>query len=133
MELVALDVASVKGGQATTVTGAYTNQGIAATIRDAWALPPPDDDFGIRVPADLAWVRRHLTPHPLKTYEDRIRLSHRFHLVAAGAVVCMNGEPEEAIEVDDGMPVVRIRAGHHAMVSDPETLTRALLEIDRRL
>ncbi len=95
---------------------------------DGWLIPPPDDDFGIRDAADVAWVRQRLTPQPLKTYEDRVHLRSVGFRVPTAAVICVGDDPADSIEADAGVPTIHITAGHDAMVSDPETLAAALLD-----
>jgi pimeloyl-ACP methyl ester carboxylesterase len=98
-----------------------------------WLIPPPPDEtFGIRSVRDLDWVRRQLTPHPLKTFDDRVALIHRRAPVSAGAIVCTADQSGNAIATD-GMPTLRIDAGHDAMVSEPGLLANTLLEMTARL
>lgn len=103
---------------------------------DGWLIPVPfDETFGITSPADLVWVRANLTPHPLKTFEDPVRL--RFHAphVRSGAIICMldgTADSAAAWSVRD-VPTVRIDAGHDVMITDPELAARAIDEVLRRI
>jgi pimeloyl-ACP methyl ester carboxylesterase len=110
--------------------------GTEAPFRDAsrrlgqgWLVPPPDDTFGITVPADLAWVRARLTPQPLKTYEDRAILSRPVPRSHATAIICTGPATGERVPVADGMRSMEIEAGHDAMVTHPDRLVAALLGI----
>jgi pimeloyl-ACP methyl ester carboxylesterase len=99
------------------------------------AIPTPDK-FGVSEPAQVAWLLRRLTPHPLKAYTEPLALRH-----ALG-----NGLPKTYIAVTDPWypPLAAIRerirgqqdwgwreiaAGHDAMLTSPEALTDLLLEI----
>jgi hypothetical protein len=40
------------------------------------SLPsPPPESYGIFEPAQQAWLRRRLTPQPLRTYRDKLRIT----------------------------------------------------------
>jgi pimeloyl-ACP methyl ester carboxylesterase len=96
-------------------------------VGGGWLVPPPDDTFGITDATDLAWVRGRLTPQPLKTYEDRIRLTRPVPLARATAIVCIGPDADDRVPVADGMPSIEIKAGHDAMVTHPGDLAAALL------
>ncbi len=98
-------------------------------------LPPPDPViYGFRDPADEAWLRRRLTPHPFAPFEQKVR----WH----GALG--NGLPK--VYVDCTSPVldalapmkaryrgrgdwefIELQTGHDLMVSAPEETAQILL------
>lgn len=102
------------------------------------ALPvPPPGVFGVTDPSDVAWLTRHLRPHPIKTYEDVLVLAHP----ALGA-----GRPKTFIActipqyatLDPTHQWVRsqpdwtykeLATGHDAMVTAPDELTDMLLRL----
>jgi pimeloyl-ACP methyl ester carboxylesterase len=103
------------------------------------AIPVPKvDAFG--VPADhprADWVRRHLTPHPVSTYESVLTLAYPVG----------NGGPHTYIHCTDPVyePLENVRqwvkrqkgwqwqeiaTGHDAMVTAPSELARILADIE---
>lgn len=99
------------------------------------ALPSPDK-FGVFEPAHVAWVMRHVTPHPLKAYTEALLLQHPVG----------NGLPKTYIAVTDPWyaPLAGVRewvrtqsdwnwqeiaTGHDAMVTAPDALANLLIEI----
>lgn len=94
-------------------------------------LPPDDDDFGVTDPADLLWMRARLTPHPLKTFTDPIRIDHPLADGAFGKTFLqcrLPGEPQWN-SPQPAFQRVEIEAGHDAMISAPELLARTMLEL----
>lgn len=102
------------------------------------SLPVPKPEaFGVTNPADMAWLLRHLRPHPLKTYTDPIRLNH-----PAGNgrpvtyIACINPSyplltsARNYAKKQAGWSYVEIRCGHDAMVLAPERLTQLLLAVE---
>jgi pimeloyl-ACP methyl ester carboxylesterase len=100
----------------------------------AAGIPPAA--FGVRDPADAAWVARRLTLQPVGTY------SHRFHLNAPMG----NGVPKTYIDctvdpiatlapmkarvrAEPGWTVRTLATGHDAMITAPGPLADMLLEI----
>ena len=102
------------------------------------AIPaPPVTAFGI--PEDhpqASWVRRHLTPHPVGTYESALWLAHP---VGNGRprtyIHCTNPvyEPLEAsrqwVRRQQGWSWQEIATAHDAMVTAPTDLARMLLDV----
>lgn len=97
---------------------------------------PSPDQFGLSDPAQLAWVMRQLTPHPLKGYTEPLQLQHPLG----------NGLPKTYIAVTDPWypPLAELRqwvrsqpdwdwrelaACHNAMVSAPLALASLLMEL----
>lgn len=109
----------------------------AARSPGGLTMPAPRASaFGIRDPSDAAFVDARLTPHPVRTYEDRLHLVHPLG----------NGRPKTYIAcVDPPFPAaapardwaraqsdwdyVEIATGHDAMVIAPDLLGRALLKV----
>jgi pimeloyl-ACP methyl ester carboxylesterase len=95
--------------------------------------PPPPDAFGVTDPDDVAWVGRHLTPHPLRSYREPLLLDGP---LGAGLPVTYVYCSRPAYPViasshqvvkDMGWEWRDLPAGHDAMVSDPEGTVTALL------
>jgi pimeloyl-ACP methyl ester carboxylesterase len=102
------------------------------------AMPiPPVSAFGIPEDHPRAdWVRGHLTPHPVSTYETPLRLKHP---VGNGRpctyIACTDPlyEPlagvREWVKPAPGWAWQEIATGHDAMVTAPEMLTEMLVRI----
>src|SRR5262249_49845998 len=99
--------------------------------------PPPPTAFGI--PEDhrlTGWVKRHLTPHPVSTYESPLYLHNP---VGNGRpctyITCTNpiyGPLEGARQWarrQNGWDLREIATGHDAMVTAPTELARMLVDI----
>lgn len=101
------------------------------------SLPaPPPSAFGVAEPPDAAWLERRLTPHPFRTYTDRLRLAGP---VGNGKprtyVACTKpGYPALASVRDwvgrqEGWGRAELAAAHDAMVTAPAELSEILLRI----
>lgn len=99
--------------------------------------PPPASYFDCPDPADVEWIARRLTPHPLGTFTSPLNLANP---------VIGNGRPCTYIACMDpvypwlescrtwargraGWGWAEIAAGHDAMVSAPAALARLLTDI----
>jgi hypothetical protein len=50
---------------------------LAQESSEGLTIPPPSPGaFGVTETHDTAWLRRRLTPHPLNSYQEPIRLNH---------------------------------------------------------
>lgn len=99
--------------------------------------PPPATYFGCTDPADVAWIDRRLTPHPLNTFTSPLNLA---------SSVIGNGRPCTYVACTDpiypwlepcrswargrpGWGWAEIAAGHDAMISAPAELGALLVRI----
>jgi len=108
---------------------------------DGWLLPPPDVEtpFGITDPADVEWVRASLTPHPVKTFTDRVRLrSPRAGRIPRTFIRCplrRNPGPDtlshhaETARRSPSWRYREIASDHDPMITHPRELADLLLEI----
>lgn len=114
-------------------------------VAQHWAESAAQQGFGWLVPvrqlsvlgvsdrADVDWLLPKLTPHPWKTYTDRLRLTGAVDGVPAAFVECVSwmrafaGQADRARE--RGWPVHELDAGHEAMVTAPRALADVLLEL----
>jgi pimeloyl-ACP methyl ester carboxylesterase len=115
------------------------------TVEHHWAESAAEQGFGWLVPvrklsvlgvtgqADVDWLLPKLTPHPWKTYTDRLRLTGAVNAVPAAFVECVSwmrvfaGQADRARE--RGWPVHELDTGHEAMVTAPKALAEVLLEL----
>jgi pimeloyl-ACP methyl ester carboxylesterase len=102
------------------------------------AIPPPSPTaFG--VPEDhpqAAWVRQHLTPHPVGTYESPLRLEHpigngrpRTYIHCTNPNYAPLEGSRQLVRRQQGWQWKEIATGHDAPVLAPAELARMLIEI----
>jgi pimeloyl-ACP methyl ester carboxylesterase len=102
------------------------------------AIPAPSvTAFGI--PEDhrqAAWVRRHLTPHPVGTYESTLKLAGplgnnrpRTYIHCTNPVYGPLEGSRQLVRRQQGWRWLEIATAHDAMVTAPDELSRMLLEI----
>jgi pimeloyl-ACP methyl ester carboxylesterase len=91
--------------------------------------------LGVDDPADIDWLSPRLTPHPWRTYTDRLRLTGAGDRVPAAFIECVSWmrvfrEQAERARLR-GWPVHELDTGHEAMVTAPEPLAEVLLDLAR--
>jgi pimeloyl-ACP methyl ester carboxylesterase len=114
-----------KERQATILRDAKAYGGIAAA-------PPPPELYGVNQ-SDIEWVRGKLTPHPMRTLQQAIRLTgnhrkpRRTYVYAKGEVtsapfyeMCLRDPTWTVLVTDNG--------GHDQMVDDPTTVAEILMK-----
>lgn len=116
-----------------------TEEALRALAPDGVAMGvPPAAIFGIDPSAtdQLAWLERRLTPHPLRTWFDRIQLDSDVTSTHPGTyIVCTEpamqntsfGFHAEQLRQRPNWRVVELSTGHDAMVSAPNELVNILL------
>jgi pimeloyl-ACP methyl ester carboxylesterase len=101
----------------------------AAEQGDGWRVPVPDPAaVGVQDPDDVAWLRRRMTEHPLKTFTDPTTAADNLMRSAVRAILAGPG-PVPFAEMADrlGIPTQRIGGGHDLMITSPGPLAEALL------
>ncbi len=125
---------------APLVIGAFLLQ---ARLRgDGWRVAPPSpEQFGVKEEPDRTWVKSSLTAHPLKSLNDRLRLTDpdivsrfpRTHVYCghggrlerlAGWALTRRPQPPR----EPGWRLRAIDTGHDCMITDPPGLADVLLE-----
>ena len=108
---------------------------------DGWLVPPPDVEtpFGITDPADAEWVRANLTPQPLRTWTERVRLTDsRAESISKTYIRCpLRNHPgpdtlSHHAEAARRSPTWRYRepaSDHDPMITHPRELADLLLEV----
>lgn len=98
--------------------------------------PFPPSAFGVTDPEQAEWVRRRVTPHPLRTYRDTLVLEHEFgNDLPCTYIACTNPwyQPVESSRewarshADWGWK--EIPAAHNAMVTHPELVADTLCDV----
>jgi len=112
----------------------------AAAHGEGWWIPAgaPFDatGFGIEDPADIAWVDRRLTAHPLQVLEDRLQLTGLWETIARRTYIrCerfrfAHGEPLTArLEQDPRWQVARWDCTHSPQIVAPERVVEAVIKM----
>lgn len=129
-ELVYLDASVIANGECAVdqLPQEIVDERNAAAERSSGgvSLPPPAPHvFGVRDPADIAWLDGRLTPHPWRTYTTPLRIDGPLGSgVRSRYIVCTAPryrtieKPLEAAR-QAGFRVEELATGHDAMVTDP--------------
>lgn len=100
-------------------------------------LPSPDAGtlYGITDPDDLAWMADRLTGHPWKCFEQKLELTNedalwaipQYHIVCTSTLATR--DPELMSKARTEGRLWDIDTGHDLMITQPEAVADALLEI----
>jgi pimeloyl-ACP methyl ester carboxylesterase len=100
-------------------------------------FPSPDAPalYGVTDAEDSAWMAGRLTPHPWKCFEQPLRLSNeeslwaipQFHIICASTLATRDPELITKARADGRLWI--IDTGHDLMITEPQAVTGALLEI----
>ncbi|SEJ59874.1 MULTISPECIES: alpha/beta hydrolase family protein [unclassified Variovorax] len=100
----------------------------------AAALPPAA--FGVKDPADAAWVARRLTPQPVGTYLQPLLLKAplgnglpRTYIECTGDPIATLEPTKARVRADAGWQLRTLATGHDAMVTAPGPLADLLAEL----
>jgi pimeloyl-ACP methyl ester carboxylesterase len=145
-KLVYLDAANPRNGQSLVdIAGVMMNparklgrvvDGVELIL---WPdLPDSGRFYGVEDPDDLAWMQRHLTPHPWRSIEQPLRLEHetelwsipQFHIVCTSTLATRDRELMTTARNENRL--WDIDTGHDLMITEPRAVTDALIEISRR-
>ncbi|MCS5498315.1 alpha/beta hydrolase [Cnuibacter physcomitrellae] len=108
-----------------------------AEAGEGWFVPVSDASaWGLSRTEDIAWVNDHVTPQPVKSYEDRLGSTeyaqeHPYTFIECSRSGLPPGELEWQRTRCAGHAERRHRildASHDAMVSDPDALVGLLIE-----
>lgn len=104
----------------------------AATESGGWAIPPgpmPSDT----TPEDVAWATPRRMMHPLKTFEQRIRLSGAAQAIPRSYIYCKRPRPIDVFRQfleqsrrEPGWRSFEIDASHNPHITAPEVLAELL-------
>jgi hypothetical protein len=96
--------------------------------------PIPAEVFNIN-PQDRAWVNRQCVDHPLKCFEQKLRLtgawtkvSKRVYVYALGWSPSSFTPFYERLQRDPAWHTVSVLCGHEVMLDRPQELTQILLD-----
>lgn len=103
--------------------------------------PPPAKAFGLSNPADIAWVERHLTPHPLSVDAAPQWLDHEIGNGLPCTYVRFTGPTFERVgpsadyareHEHHGWRYLELPGGHDAIIANPEPVSDVLLQVGHR-
>lgn len=101
------------------------------SLRSEFLVPPMSpEELGVTRPADVTWVRAHLTPMPILTHREKVNASQRkASKIPSSYVECLQfglgaGFADRARRA--GWRVLQADSGHDIMVTDPEGLADLL-------
>jgi len=103
-------------------------------------LPAPDAGllYGVTDEDDLAWMAERLTGHPWQCFEQPLRLTNEdaFRSIPQYHVVCTSTlatrDPQLMAEARAAGRLWDIDTGHDLMITEPEAVADALLEVAAR-
>jgi len=93
---------------------------------DGWRVPvsvATPQFLGLKAEEDVRWVMPKLTPHPIRTFRDAVRLSAHFPQMPRTYINCIGDKPfgQPRTHQADGIEDYHeLRTGHDAMVTAPE-------------
>ena len=103
-------------------------------------LPGPDAGllYGVTDRRDLAWMADKLTGHPWKCFEQKLRLTNesalwaipQYHVVCSSTVATRDPEQMEKARAEGRL--WEIDTGHDLMITEPEKVADALIQVARR-
>ena len=107
----------------------------ARTTGDGWKVPPiPPEVFNVN-PADVEWLKRQYTVHPLRCFEQPIKLTGAInqiknvtYILAEGFVEGSPFPPFYKKAKTKGWKTFTMSCGHIPMLDQPEELTKILLQ-----
>jgi pimeloyl-ACP methyl ester carboxylesterase len=105
-------------------------------IAEQGALPPPDPTLFGLAGADRSWVARRQTPHPGGCYEtplhfdrDTLAALPRTFIDCHSPALPTIAVSRQRVRSEAGWNIVEIATGHDAMISAPQPLLKALLQL----
>jgi pimeloyl-ACP methyl ester carboxylesterase len=93
--------------------------------------------FGVTDPDDIKWMSERLTPHPWKCFEDKLELHNenalwaipQYHIVCTPTLA--RRDPQWVESARAAGRLWEIDTGHDLMISEPDAVANALIEIAR--
>jgi len=141
-KLVFLDAANPSNGQslvdvAGPIIEATRPMGAMVDGVELVLLPSPDAGmfYGVTDPADLAWMAERLTGHPWKCFEQKLELLNedalwaipQYHIVCESTLATRDADLIGTARAEGRL--WHIDTGHDLMITEPQFVADALLEI----
>jgi len=143
--IVYLDAATPINGQslvdvAGPVIEAVRPMGEVVDGLELVLLPAPDAGllYGVTEPADLAWMAERLAGHPWQCFEQPLRLTNeavlwaipQYHIVCTSTLATR--DPDLMAKARAEGRLWDIDTGHDLMITEPEAVANALIEVAAR-
>jgi hypothetical protein len=99
---------------------------------EGWRVPvsvATPQFLGLKAQADVRWVMPKLTPHPIRTFREAVRLSVHFPQMPRSYINCIGDKPlgqPRTIQADGIEDYHEVRTGHDAMVTAPDAVAAFL-------
>jgi pimeloyl-ACP methyl ester carboxylesterase len=101
------------------------------------SLPPQAPaSFGVTDEADVAWLKRRLTPHPITTYASPLNINNpvgnglpRTYVACTEPAYTFLDEVKAWVRQEEGFRWIEMATGHDAMITAPDELARILADI----
>lgn len=108
---------------------------IAEESGDGWRVPLANATFGVTDEIDVAWMAPRITPQPLRSFAEPVRLTNQIALALPRSyILCRQDDPslfdpfaKEARHA--GWDCYELMTCHDAMVTMPEELAAILLQV----
>jgi pimeloyl-ACP methyl ester carboxylesterase len=136
--LVYLDGLVPHNGESTMQAMGLENLTLAETRA---VKPYPNVDYGVKNAEDLAWVRRHLSPQGVRTFNEPLSLTRDLSAIKRCYIACTAARNDGSeidrmrkfamARIDHRWRREEIATGHDAMVTAPKSVARLLLTIAR--
>jgi pimeloyl-ACP methyl ester carboxylesterase len=138
--LVYLDAANPVNGQSLVdVSGPMMAAARSlASVVDGIELVPgigPIGYYGVTDPDDMTWMSERLSPHPWRCYEQKLELNNEdglwaipsYHIVCSSTLA--GRDPQLMEKARAAGRLWDIDTGHDLMITEPEAVADALIEI----
>jgi pimeloyl-ACP methyl ester carboxylesterase len=93
-------------------------------------------DLGVTQDADIAWLKRRFTPHPLGAYETPLLVKNsignelpRTYITCSSPVFAPTNPSKAWVKQQSGWNWIEMASGHLPMVTAPDVLTETLTKI----
>ena len=103
-----------------------------------WLIPVPKDlhALGITSAKDVEWMVKRLVPHPLRSFVDPVNVKPRERQQRNSFVYCDRPGSSytalaKTLSHEPSWKYVEIAAGHDVMVTEPNELTRLLIQLSK--
>ena len=100
------------------------------------SLPAPEPSvFGVTDADDVQWVKSQCTPHPLSTYESKMKLTHALGNGLAATYIAVTPHYQATTSSRNyaksrpDWQYVEMQAGHDAMVTSPQALSELIVPL----
>lgn len=90
--------------------------------------------YGVTDPAQIEWMKTRLTPHPWKSFEQKLRLHNPAALarIPQSHIVCtstLSGRNVEALKAQAEGRLWDIDTGHDLMITEPQRVAELLMRV----